>query len=478
MAQKPLEYYKKEYAKCALSFPYFCENYVQLFDTNTKRWVPYKLWPEQFALASNEAYFNSRQRVCLKARQLGQSWFELARRLWKMVFYPAHVSMIFSRRDEDAKELLNFRLKGMFYKLPLWLRPREVLTDRAQMFELSNGSRALAFPTTGGRSFTANDVLVDEADFITILDDLLIAVKPTIDAGGEITLLSTSDKANPNSTFKNVFRAAQAGENGYTPVFLPWTAAPWRTQEWYNAEKAAYLSVFGSTDKFLQEYPATAEEALAANSLDKRFPPEWVNKNFYPVLTELNPLGFPGLVAYALPQPGETYFIGADSAEGNPTSDFCSASVIDHRGNEVALLRGRYEPALYADYLARIAMFYNSASLLPERNNHGYAVLLALESYPVNVLRGIDGKPGWLSSSLGKAQLYNTLGVSLRDGRGAIHSRVVFDEISSIEGATLRAPVGMYDDASDGYALAHAAAFYENNTRAFFGFNPLADYRG
>ena len=74
---------------------------------------------------------------------------------------------------------------------------------------------------------------------------MLSAIKPTIDAGGQLILLSTADKAEPESTFKKVFRAATAGQNRYHPIFHGWQAAPWRTQassaktvRWWKATAA------------------------------------------------------------------------------------------------------------------------------------------------------------------------------------------------------------------------------------------------
>ena len=61
---------------------------------------------------------------------------------------------------------------------------------------------ALAFPTTGGRSYTATLAIVDEADHTEDLDALLNAVKPTIDAGGRLILVSTVDKTRPGVRFQ------------------------------------------------------------------------------------------------------------------------------------------------------------------------------------------------------------------------------------------------------------------------------------
>jgi len=57
----------------------------------------------------------------------------------------------------------------------------------------------------------------------------------------------------------------------------------------------------------------------------------------------------PNLTVFAVPVPGRKYVIGADPAEGNPTSDDSAATVLDvETGEEVATLAGKFELALFA----------------------------------------------------------------------------------------------------------------------------------
>jgi len=63
------------------------------------------------------------------------------------------------------------------------------------MFE--NGSSIRALPTTPGFLY-GTMAIVDEADLIPDLNDLLQRVKPTIDAGGKLILISRSNKRKPN----------------------------------------------------------------------------------------------------------------------------------------------------------------------------------------------------------------------------------------------------------------------------------------
>ncbi len=391
---------------------------------------------------------------------------------------------MFSKRDAEATHLLSFRLVGMYARLPEPMQAREVLVNNLHEFRLSNGSAALAFPTTGGRSYTGTFALVDEADYVARsagnrdLQSLLDAVKPTIDGGGQMVLLSTVDKGAPGSTFKRIYQAAKGAgtsgvstsgmstsgvsENGYAPVFLPWSARPDRTVEWYEAVKRDIWARSGSLDSLYAEYPATDVEALAARSSDARFAAEWctgaddtgtapmTNRSQHKVTKSPGDgadnivssclcveTGLPalnGLTVWESPRPGRWYVIGADPAGGNPQSDESAACVLDAvTGDQVAVWAGRFEPATFAGGLAALGRWIAAggaqAGVLVERNNHGHAVLLALRESANSVgegvdgigsraavLRGLDGQPGWLTTAKNKALAVDAAADLLRDG--------------------------------------------------------------
>ena len=68
----------------------------------------------------------------------------------------------------------------------------------------------------------------------------------------------------------------------------------------------------------------------------------------------------PGLTVHVPPQPGHTYVIGADPAEGNPQSDESAAVVLDYaNGEQVATLGLRCDPEMFAVHLDRLARLYD-----------------------------------------------------------------------------------------------------------------------
>lgn len=448
---------RKEWLKCGLDPAYFLDNYGWIYDATARRWQRFDLWPAQLRVLG--LLLAHRLLVVLKARQLGLTWLLLGYALWLMLFRPIATVLIFSKRDDEAMELLD-RLKKMYVRLPAYMRAKATVIDNEHEFELSNGSRALAFPTTGGRSYTATLAIADEADYIPNLSTFLNAVKPTVDAGGQLALISTPDKDNPLSTFKNIFRAAWAKANEYLAVFLPWSERPGRSLAWYARVKAEMIAQDGSDDNLFQEYPSTVDEALVPKQLGKRIPFEWIKAvtDESGVVLDAGP-GIPGLVVYVAPGLGRSYVIGADSAEGNPNSDDSAAVVVDALDwSEVATLAGKFEPAVFASYVDQLAAYYNDASAMPERNNHGHATILTLRTNGLTrVQEGHDGKAGWLSNQKGKTLMYDLAAEIIRDKSTTLRSPETRAQLAAVEAATLRAPQGLHDDYADAYCLALCA---------------------
>jgi hypothetical protein len=449
---------KIEWLTCAESPAYFTHHYCQIYDATALKWVPFSLWPAQIATMRTVA--RELLTIILKARQLGMSWLVLAFALWLMLFQPAATVLLFSRRDDEAVHLLDVRLKGMYQRLPEWLQATApIVTSNDHTWVMQSGSTALAFPTSAGDSYTATLAIVDEADLVPDLGRLMRAVKPTIDGGGRMILLSRADKSAPNSEFKRTYRAAKAGDSPWTPIFLPWHVRPSRDSAWYLAQTRDIMGRTGALDDLHEQYPATDAEALSPRSLDKRIPVTWLDAVYREVPpTDAGP-PLSGLTVYTMPIPGRSYVIGGDPAEGNPTSDDSAATVLDDTtGAEVAVLVGKLQPATFASQIATISDYFNDAPALVERNNHGHAVILWLKDNApdVRLIDGHDGKTGWLSNSKGKAVLYDELAEAVHDQDTQIHSFETYLQLASIEGASLRAPDGELDDRADSYALAQA----------------------
>jgi hypothetical protein len=451
----------REIRKCRRSPAYFLDTYCQIYDATVGGWVPFRLWPEQERTLRTAQ--ENRWVVILKARQLGLTWLVLGFALWLVLFHPEVMVLLFSRRDDEAVDLLKNRLRGMYDRLPVWLKVRSFVTDNDHEWELCNGSRVLAFPTTAGDSYTASLAIVDEADLVPDLDRLMRAVKPTIDGGGRMILLSRANKSKPQSAFKKIYTGGREKLNGWAAVFLPWFVRPERDAAWYEAQKSDILHRTGSLDDLHEQYPATDTEALAFRTLDKRIAPTWLEQCFSPAKPAFipphlvqQPPAIPGLVIYKIPVNGKRYVLGADPAEGNPTSDDSALVVLEvESGEEVATLAGKFQPSTFGAHINAIGNWYDQANVMVERNNHGHAVLLWLgQNSRLPVLAGHDGSIGWLSNSKGKALLYDACADAFRTKETMLHTFATHMQLANIDGSTLKAPEGEQDDRADAYALA------------------------
>lgn len=450
--------HKAEWQRCLENPAYFINAYCQIYDGET--WIPFTLWDEQ--VETLQKIIDNQLTIILKARQLGLTWLLLSYALWLMLFKPIATILIFSKRDDEAMYLLGeWRLKGIYKHLPQWMKDRNAIkADSAHTFSLDNGSVALGFPTTAGDGYVATLAIGDEADLIPNFNAWMGSVKPTIDAGGKLVLISRVDKSKPNSQFKQIYRAAKQKLNAYSAVFLAWWVRPERTQEWYDQQCKDSINNTGSLDYVHEQYPATDVEALAPNTLDKRIASAWLLQCY----EEMSPIGelppecpsIPQLQLYQLPEPQHKYVIGADPAEGNPTSDDSALTVLDaETWEEVAMLAGKFEPTVFAGYITSIGVYFNKASAFIERNNHGHAVIATLRDLgKLEIIKGLDDKLGWLSNTKGNSILYDTAADAFRDHSTTIHSFETYNQLASIEGASLSAPDGDHDDRADSYCIA------------------------
>lgn len=459
-----------EGGKCRRSLAYFCDTYGRVKE-GIGHIRPFKLWPSQVPVC--ELIDKHRFVVSLKARQLGLTWIASHDALRVMCLYPGASVGAFSLREEEAQKIIE-RVKLVYKLLPMFFLPARageegfgIDKDNSSYLRLSNGSSIQAFSTTSGDSYTFSLVIVDEADLIPDLTELLGRVRPTIDVGGRIHLISRSNKQLPNSTFKKIYRSAAAGRSKWKAIFLPWSAHPLRTQAWYENECREAMATHGYLDTVYEQYPETPAQALAASSADKRIPAAWVDA----VYSERPPTGtpealasIPSLRVYTGWLPNTRYFVGVDPAEGNPTSDDSAASMIDDKGDEIACLYGKLQPRVLGEYVAKLAKAYG-AEVLVERNNHGHAVLIVLQDLGVKVMSGEDGRPGWVQNNRSKAQLLSDCADAVRTKDCQIHTLEVATQLSGIDGSLLAAPPGEHDD----LAMAHALAIEARVLASRFG---------
>lgn len=472
MTIKPIEEKQRwviEYLLCAdslIGFLYFIETYCKVLDGGSNEWVPFKLWKGQ-RKALVKIHRNDKI-IILKARQIGLTWLLVAYALWTMIFIPNSIVLFWSKRDDEATELIENRLYPMWQKLPPQLQPKLLVKNAHEMI-LVNGSRAQAFPTTAGDSYRATLAVLDEFDLVDNQQELLGMVEPTVGDTGKLVIISRVNKKTPQSAFKKIWANAM----NFTKIFLSWNERPDRDAKWYEAKVQDSLDKTGSMDAVYEQYPSTPEEALAPLVQDKAIPTNWLMRNYSPMvpldpetLTSIPAIN--GLRVYKMPIPGRRYVMGVDTAEGNVNSDDSAINVIDvEYKEEVAVLQGKFTPAVLGGHIYSIARFFNHADALVENNNHGHAVILYVENLDgrrVNLLKGHDGKIGWTNNAKGKSLMYASGIEMFRSGEHTLHDGPTFTQLSTIEGATLSAPAQMFDDLAVAKMLALQATKLKAST--------------
>lgn len=222
-------------------------------DTQTRQ--PFTFWPEQVRVAT--ALFTHTLIVILKARQLGITWVLCAYALMLMLTKRDQTVLVFSQGQLEANNIIE-RIRFLYDNHADKRRFPAITEDNKSTLSFSNGSSVKSLPATrkAGRSFTASLVILDEFAFMQWGSQLMKAVKPTIDNGGQMVVLSSADGSGSN--FHEFWLASESGKNGYYPIFLPWTAHPGRSDGWRGERVKESLAV----EDVLREYPETAEEAF------------------------------------------------------------------------------------------------------------------------------------------------------------------------------------------------------------------------
>lgn len=443
--------------------------------------MPFKLWPDQVPVA--DLLRRERRVLILKARQLGISWLVCGYVLHHCLFRPGAQVFLYSKGQDEANELIR-RVKALYNRLPDWLKarlPKIGRPDNVRFIRFTNGATVRSMPATqnAGISYTASLVVLDEAAHMLFGAKLYENAKPIVDGGGQLIILSTANGLG--GFFHNLWVKAAEKANSFAPIFLPWWAKPSRDQAWYDQVVA------DANDPALvpQNYPANDIEAFVASGR-VRFHQSWIaaqSGNVQdPIPVEHWPpgtaarVGWPGLDPYALPQvipdlwdvpnlrvykpaqPGHSYVVAADVAEGKDPEgkrdpDYDAAVVLDEETlEEVAAIEGRWEPDVWGCYLMAISEAYNQAVVVVERNNHGHATLNEMKNKKFPTARvgvGHDEWPGWLSNGLTKPMAVDLLAKALRLGAITVRSRAALHQLANYvtnkKGGTSAAP-GFHDD--------------------------------
>lgn len=373
-----------EYERCASDFVYWLRRYVHIQDATTEDTIRWEWWPAHEGMTES---LREPRLIVLKARQVSWSWLLAAYALHGAQFRRNFNGLELSSGQLEASKLLG-KSKFIWRHQPDWLRAKLETDNSTTLRFVGSGGTITALPATedAGRSETASLVIVDEAAFHPYAAANYAAYKPAVDAGGQLIVVSTANGVG--NWFHRTYRDARDGLNGFVARFWSWRARPGRDDDWYERQRQEFRDDPG---KLQQEYPSSDAEAFLLSGggrFDQQaialhlersqrvpaLPFERLNYALREVAARAAGAG--SLQVWTLPQPGQSYVLGSDVAEGLQHGDACCTHVLAVRTLEhVATLHGRWEPAEFAVLSDKLGRAFNGALWGIERNNHGHTVI-------------------------------------------------------------------------------------------------------
>ena len=467
--------------------------------------------------AAVEAEMNERgyvRIIILKGRQQGLSTYVGGRVYHGVSQNRARKGMVVAHVADSTRALFDMT-KRYHDNCPDLLRPTTKYSSRRELaFNALDSSYVVA--TAGGENIGRGETLshlhASEYAFWQpstaegTLNGLLQAV-PDI-PGTEVYIEST---ANGFNHFREFWEQAVHGQNGYRAVFIPWILQPEYTlpvpqdfertpleQEYADLALERYGITLtdgqlqwrrkkigqGGGDLFKQEYPITPDEAFLSTGRPV-FLPEAIDallkqaKDPIKTLTlestgpdddydfewQHHPAG--ELRIYREFDPKETYYIGADVAEGTKGGDWSVAQVLDGKRRQVAIWRGQPDPHRFGTILYHLGKFYEDAHEVIELNNHGILPNSRLHKdyqyanlyFTTEVDKVTERESttfGFRTTVKTKPLIIDQLRARVREGEIEINDRLTLMEMRTFivnEAGNMEAEKGCHDDAVISLAL-------------------------
>ena len=424
-----------EIIRCGKSPQYFIDNYCRISHP-MHGLIPFKTYDYQKELLKdfNDYRFN----IILKARQLGISTISAGYIVWFMMFHRDKNILVVATKFQTAANLVK-KVKAITNNLPEWIKIAKISVDNRTAFELSNGSQIKAGTTSGdaGRSEALSLLVIDEAAHVDGLEELWTGLYPTLSTGGRCIALSTPNGVG--NWFHKTYVDAEAEENDFHTINLPWDVHPDRDQEWFEKE----------TKNMSRRQIAQELECNFNTSGDTVIHPDdmqWIFEN------QKDPIYRTGwdrnFWIWEKYIEGASYLLVADVARGDGQDSSVFHVIRLDNMSVVAEYQGKPSLDLYSQILFDAGKEYGDCLLVVENNGIGISVLEKLKdlSYP-NLYYSIKGThefvesykgayndravPGFTTSTKTRPLIVAKLEEFVRNKLITIHSTRLFHELKT-----------------------------------------------
>lgn len=444
-------------------------NLYKIVDKNQKL-ITFKRTPIQETVAASQ----SKRKMILKARQFGFTTDAVIAAFDACIWNPNTTAVILAHKQSVLEKI--FKIVKIAYKnLPPTYQPR-LDKGGGSMYEYRfpeiNSTIYTSIEVRGG---TINRLHISERAFIP--EDRIRATIEAVPLYGHITQETTANGLN--EFYDKWIDKTVDYEKFFFPWFfhheykLPIIGKLELTSEEldlidsvrsrYNLTLSPEQIQFrrfkireqGSLSNFRQEYPEDDQTCFLASGNNP-----FDTFKLKQILENVSDSTMDGeFKIYKQKESKKNYVIGADTAEG-VRKDYSTATVICVEDKEeVAFFRSNtVKPHEFAEHLTRLGKLYNNARIIPERNNHGHAVishLLNVCRYG-NIWKDRDELPGHRTTAISRPLLIDTFIEAVEDGIFKINSKEIISECLTLvdNNGKIEAESGKHDDSVISTALA------------------------
>lgn len=464
-----------EFTLCSLYSYYFIDRYCFTIPPVGGP-IPFRLF--DFQLKALNAFQTNKFNIFRKSRQVGASVISGCYALWRANFHKAETIKVISLTQKDAVEFKEKTIDINYDMMPGFLKSKtrgQTRPSRMQL-ELINRSsiKVLSKSKNAGRGGTPSLMIIDEAAFNEWMDDIWKSVEPSLDKGGSIIVISTTNGVG--NWYHITYTKAEDGQNEFHPIFIPWWRYPGRSNPWLDdllkkiktnewtknqvkkfieEKKEEQLSYEGNpktapwlwkrrhnakTEKdfqqeILAEFLGSGESVITPASIQRiekgiRDP---ISVDALPQPVIERPI--PGLWCWKDVQSTHQYIMAVDTATGHG-KDFSVFQLIDVNTNEQA---AEYKYQIPTDQfgviIKYIARYYNQAYVMIECNHPGPAVFnevyLSKTDPYYNVYARNKGKDvvSWETTPKSRVLLIEAYFKDIENGYTKIYSERLLEEI-------------------------------------------------
>lgn len=439
---------------------------------------------------------STRYDIILKARQVGISTYCILKLLDKTMFTRNFTGGIMSHDQKSMEKLFS-----------IVRRAHKLMDPRIKpIIEKGGGSKyELKFPEIDSKIYCTMEAVSDTVNGLHVSEMALMKndsrVSTSLDAvpldDGFISIETTA------RGFNHFYDFYMDDETLYKRFFFPWyfheeysiPSGPLELtddeQELVKKAKKLYKHILtfdqiafrrakikqkkNKLKEFLQEFPED-DQTCFLSSGDKVFDGTIIQQlklKCKPVLKTES-----GIRIYVPYDRSRRYVIGADVAEG-VASDYSVAKVLDIKSlEEVASFRAnKIKPGDFGDKLIIMGNMYHTGGrpkplIGVERNNHGHAVLLKLqtEGYEnIFVHENIDERPGWLTNKVTRPMMLDAYIDAVESGTTKVNDKVELDECLTLvdNDGKIEAEETKHDDTIIAKSIALQLAIHHDKSALF-----------